>query len=48
MQKRSINKVILVGRIGQSPEGKYTPSGISIANYSLATKYIKFKFEKFE
>lgn len=41
MQKRSINKVILVGRIGQSPEGKYTPSGVSIANYSLATNETK-------
>ncbi|MAJ45499.1 MAG: hypothetical protein CMF96_12260 [Candidatus Marinimicrobia bacterium] len=37
MQKRSINKVILIGRVGQPPEGKYTPSGIAIANYSIAT-----------
>ena len=41
MNKRSINKVILVGRIGSNPEGKYTPSGISIANYSIATNEIK-------
>jgi len=41
MNKRSINKVILVGRIGSNPEGKYTPSGISIANYSIATNETK-------
>ena len=34
MQKMSVNKVIIVGRVGLNPEGKYTPSGISIANYS--------------
>jgi single-strand DNA-binding protein len=41
MQKRSVNKVILVGRIGQTPEGRYTPSGLSVVNYSLATNEIK-------
>ena len=37
MQKSSVNKVILVGHIGNKPEGRYTPSGISTANFSLAT-----------
>ncbi len=41
MQKRSVNKVILVGRVGQSPEGRYTPSGLSVVNYSLATNETK-------
>ncbi|MBC8196717.1 MAG: single-stranded DNA-binding protein [Candidatus Marinimicrobia bacterium] len=41
MQKRSVNKVILVGRVGQSPEGRYTPSGLSVVNYSLATNDTK-------
>ena len=41
MQKMSVNKVILVGRVGSNPEGKYTPSGISIANYSIATNETK-------
>ena len=41
MQKMSVNKVILVGRVGLNPEGKYTPSGISIANYSIATNETK-------
>lgn len=33
----SINKVILVGRLGQDPELKYTPSGMAVCNFSLAT-----------
>ncbi len=34
---RGINKVILIGRLGQDPEVKYTPSGAAIANCSVAT-----------
>ena len=37
MQKSSVNKVILVGHIGNNPEGRYTPSGTSTASFSLAT-----------
>ena len=37
MQRNSINKVILVGHIGNKPEGRYTPSGTSTASFSLAT-----------
>ena len=37
MQKSSVNKVILVGHIGNKPEGRYTPSGSSTASFSLAT-----------
>ena len=37
MQKSSVNKVILVGHIGNKPEGRYTSSGTSTANFSLAT-----------
>ena len=33
----SVNKVILVGRLGQDPELKYTPSGAAVCNFSLAT-----------
>ena len=33
----SVNKVILIGRLGQDPELKYTPSGTAVANFSLAT-----------
>lgn len=37
MQKSSVNKVILVGHIGNKPEGRYTSNGISTASFSLAT-----------
>lgn len=33
----SINKVILVGNLGQDPEVKYMPSGGAVANISIAT-----------
>ncbi|MCB9060028.1 MAG: single-stranded DNA-binding protein [Halobacteriovoraceae bacterium] len=33
----SVNKVILLGRLGQDPEIKYTPSGAAVCNFSLAT-----------
>jgi single-strand DNA-binding protein len=33
----SINKVILIGRLGKDPELKYTPSGTPVAKFSLAT-----------
>ena len=33
----SVNKVILVGRLGKDPEVKYTPSGAAVAKFSLAT-----------
>jgi len=32
-----INKVILVGRLGRDPEVRYTPSGVTVANFSIAT-----------
>jgi len=34
---RGINKVILVGHLGQDPEVKYMPSGGAVANVSVAT-----------
>ena len=34
------NKVILVGRLGQDPELKYTPSGAAVANLSVATNRV--------
>ncbi len=33
----SVNKVILVGRLGQNPEVRYTPAGAAVANFSVAT-----------
>tara|TARA_B110000444_G_C18750847_1_gene552729 strand:+ start:792 stop:1208 length:417 start_codon:yes stop_codon:yes gene_type:complete len=37
MQKGSVNKVILVGNLGQDPEARFTPSGTAVANLSIAT-----------
>ncbi len=34
---RGVNKVILVGNIGQDPEMKYMPSGGAVTNISVAT-----------
>ncbi len=33
----SVNKVILVGRLGQDPELKHTPAGGTVCQFSLAT-----------
>jgi single-strand DNA-binding protein len=33
----SVNKVIILGRLGQDPELKHTPSGAAVCNFSLAT-----------
>ena len=37
MAQRGVNKVILVGNVGQDPEVKSTQSGSMIANLSIAT-----------
>ena len=37
MSKVSINKVILIGNLGADPELRSTPSGVQVANCSLAT-----------
>ena len=34
---RGVNKVILIGNLGQDPEIKYMPSGGAVANVRLAT-----------
>jgi len=33
----SVNKVILVGRLGKDPEVRYTQGGKAVANFSIAT-----------
>lgn len=37
MASRGINKVIILGTLGQDPEVKYMPSGGAVCNLSLAT-----------
>ena len=34
---KSVNKVILVGDVGKDPEVRYTPGGIPVGKFSLAT-----------
>lgn len=34
---RGVNKVILVGNVGQDPEVRYMPNGDAVANLTLAT-----------
>src|SRR5581483_8593981 len=33
----SVNKVILIGRLGSNPEVRFTPSGSAVANFNVAT-----------
>lgn len=37
MATRGVNKVILVGNLGQDPEVRYMPNGSAVANITLAT-----------
>ena len=37
MASRGVNKVILVGNLGQDPEIRYMPNGGAVANMTLAT-----------
>ena len=37
MQKNSLNKVILIGNLGQDPDARFTPQGTAVTNLSVAT-----------
>jgi len=37
MSKGTVNKVLLIGRLGADPEVRYAPSGSAVANFNLAT-----------
>jgi len=39
MSKGTVNKVILVGRLGKDPEMRYTASGTAVVNFSMATNH---------
>src|ERR1700760_4246338 len=37
MPSRSVNKVILVGNLGRDAETKFTPAGVSVTRFAVAT-----------
>lgn len=37
MANRSVNKVILIGHLGRDAETRYTPSGVAVTRFTLAT-----------
>src|ERR1700675_2778851 len=37
MASRSVNKVILVGHLGRDAETKFTPAGVAVTKFSVAT-----------
>lgn len=39
MSRGTVNKVILIGRLGKDPEMRYAPSGTAIATFSIATNH---------
>ncbi len=41
-----MNKVMLIGRLGQDPEFHYTPAGTAVAKFSLATNRRKRQGEE--
>ncbi|HID40028.1 MAG TPA: single-stranded DNA-binding protein [Calditrichaeota bacterium] len=39
MSRGTVNKVIIIGRLGKDPDMRYTPSGTAVTNFSVATNY---------
>lgn len=37
----SLNRVMLIGRVGRDSEMRYTQSGAAVTNFSLATNYVR-------
>lgn len=40
MARGTVNKVILIGRLGSDPELRYTPNGDPVANFRIATNRV--------
>lgn len=40
MARGTVNKVILIGRLGADPELRYTPNGDAVANFRMATNRV--------
>jgi single-strand DNA-binding protein len=36
----SLNKILLIGNVGSDPEMRFTPTGIAVASFSLATSRV--------
>ena len=36
----SLNKVMVIGHLGQDPEIRYTPTGLPVVNFSVATNEV--------
>jgi single-strand DNA-binding protein len=39
MASKSVNKVILLGNLGRDAETKYTPGGVAVTKFSIATSF---------
>lgn len=39
MSRGTVNKAIIIGRLGRDPEMRYTASGTAVANFSVATNH---------
>lgn len=39
MSRGTVNKILLIGRLGADPEVRYAPSGSAVANFNLATNH---------
>ena len=39
MAKGTVNKAIIIGRLGSDPEVRYTPGGAAVANFNVATNW---------
>jgi len=44
----SVNKVILIGRLGADPEVRYTPEGTAVASFRIATDEFRGRGEERE
>lgn len=39
MSRGTVNKVIIIGRLGKDPDMRYAPSGMAIASFTMATNH---------
>ncbi len=40
MSRGTVNRAILIGRLGTDPEVRFTPSGTAVANFNIATNRV--------